>query len=86
MAGRAPRALVPSRYFSMSEFICGSALLTATATHSAGSGETILRGKTFQEYLGPLWDVLKNKYSEWLDATYSMSLSRIPCLLPDRSI
>lgn len=77
-------ALVISRCFSMFRFVCIDALLTAA--RSVGSGETILKGQTFEQYLGPLWDVLKAKYTEWLDVTYSMPLSRIYCLLPNRSV
>ena len=34
-------------------------------------------GKTFQQYLGLYWDILKDKYLDWLNSTYSKSLLRI---------
>ena len=44
---------------------------------SCGSGETLLRGERFEQHLGPLWHVLKDKYSEWLNATYSTLFLRV---------
>lgn len=52
---------------------------------SVGSGEANLTGQTFQQFLGPWWDVLKAKYGEWLCLSYSKSPSRI-CVLVHRLI
>ena len=43
------------------------------SSHSVGSGESLLTGQSFQEYMGPLWDVMKEKYWQWLNTTYSES-------------
>ena len=48
-----------------------------TFTLSVGTGETTLNGQTFQDFLGPMWDVLKGKYTEWLNISYSKSSSGI---------
>lgn len=38
---------------------------------SVGAGRSIMAGQTFQQFMGPLWGVLKDKFAEWLNATYS---------------
>ena len=42
--------------------------------YSAFSGETRRGGQTFEEFLGEDWEKLKNRYTEWLDNTYSKLL------------
>lgn len=44
---------------------------------SVGSGETVITGKTFDQFLGLLWDTVKNKYWEWLNQCYSKSPSKL---------
>lgn len=44
---------------------------------SVSSGETILTGQTFEQFLGPIWDVLKKKYWEWFHLSYSKSTLRV---------
>ena len=38
---------------------------------SVGSGRSAMTSQSFQEFLGPLWSVVKDKYGEWLNTTYS---------------
>lgn len=54
---------------------------------SVGSGEATLTGQTFQQFLGSMWNSLKDKYFEWLTLSYSKFPLRMrPCLLSDHAI
>ena len=69
----------PSGTGSIQIFQCVSRLSLSMPTYlppRVGTGETIMTGQTFQQYMGLLWNVVKDKYWQWLNATYSKSLSK----------
>jgi len=63
-----------------------SLLFRRSFVESVQNGHSVRDGKTFEQYLGPMFKVLQVKYWEWLNESYSTYPPTKGYNLPDHII